>query len=101
MVSGCQTDCVPAASPSLWVDTVRSCAGCESGRASGKPGWTESATAQSHTTETPEQRVQGFVYRYMKTSDKLKSNDTNADMITIIDKYDQCTFKMFLKYDLQ
>lgn len=50
----CQTDCVPAAAPSLGGDTARWCAGCESGRAAGRPGWTEPATEQSRTTETPE-----------------------------------------------
>lgn len=54
MGSRFQTDCVRAAAPSLGGDTACWCAGCESGRAAGKPGWTEPATEPSHTTETPE-----------------------------------------------
>lgn len=56
-----QMDCVPAAAPSLGGDTARWCADCESGRAAGKPGWTELATEQSHTTETPEDTAEHWL----------------------------------------
>lgn len=52
--SRCLKGCVPAAAPSLGGDTACWCAGCESGRAAGKPGRTEQTTEPSHTTETPE-----------------------------------------------
>lgn len=53
--SRCRKDCVPAAAPSLGDDTACWCAGCESGKASGKPGQTEQTTERSRTTETPEE----------------------------------------------
>lgn len=55
------TDCVPAGAPSLGGDTARRCADCGSGRAAGKPGWTEPTTELSHTTETPEDTARGLI----------------------------------------
>lgn len=52
--SRCLMDCFPAASPSPGADRARWCAGCESGRAAGKPGWSEPATEPSQATATPE-----------------------------------------------
>lgn len=77
--SRCLMDCFPAASPSPGADRARWCAGCESGRAAGKPGWSEPATEPSQATATPENEERCLQSRIEKTLNRHMVKDNDAE----------------------
>lgn len=77
--SRCLMDCFPAASPSPGADRAHWCAGCESGRAAGKPGWSEPATEPSQATATPENEERCLQSRIEKTLNRHMVKDNDAE----------------------
>lgn len=89
--------CIPAAAPCLGADAVRSRAGCESGRAAGRPRRTERTTAPSHTTATPEDTEGEPTLTHKKhgTNSTMRREKTGSKSSPIIKNERMCQHRVF------